>query len=96
MNSDSAAIDDDSYVRQQPTVMDNLRESANLGIQHIQNFGQEEGPFQVEFKKPYKPVFILFIDFLYAMTSSCTILLLFWYHASSELKFADIGKFMPW
>jgi hypothetical protein len=54
------------------------------------------GPYQVEISKPYKPIFICFIDMIVAITFIISSILWFWTLLDIEMKTVEMwSKFMP-
>jgi hypothetical protein len=57
---------------------------------------QSNGPFQVEFKKPYKPAFVCFMDLIFAISFMAINLLYFWDQLLLEQKTnTDYNQFLP-
>jgi hypothetical protein len=56
---------------------------------------KEGGPFEVDFRKPYKPVFICFVDIAIFVTFTFSSFLFFWSKRQVTDSFHEIKSFMP-
>jgi len=53
------------------------------------------GPFNVDLSKPYKPVFILFVDLIFAVTFLVFTLLSYWNDLDYQQPINELSTFLP-
>lgn len=53
------------------------------------------GPYQVDFKKRYKPIFVCFIDLIFGYSFMMGSLYYYWSQIPDEYSFADYRGFVP-
>ena len=61
--------------------------------QRLENF--TSGPYQVDFNKPYKPIFICFLDLIFGITFFYGSLLYYWEMIPDEYSWEDYQGFVP-
>ena len=61
----------------------------------MKNSKEFRGPFNVNIKKPYKPVFICYIDLIMAISFLAFTLLVYWNDLNIEMQHKDLSNFLP-